>query len=281
MPYVARIPGPPLDAYIDDLYYLDSPPPAPRLKVFPMPSLHLMINLGSGFEVSVAGKADRVDLAESWCTGMWDTCHVVRYPAGDVRLYGVHFKPGGAAPFLRLSLSDLRNQIAPLDALWGRRAREIRERLQAASSIPAGLSLLEELMLERLCETSDKLSLVQHAISQIVRHQGSLSIRALSKHFGVSHNHLGVQFNHLVGVTPKELARLYRFAHVLGSIELTRPVDWTRLAHQAGFYDQSHFNKEFAAFTGLNPTEYLRERVRLRIERPEYQQQPGNMPLPD
>ena len=281
MSYTSRIPGPPLDAYIDDFYHLDSPPPAPRLRVFPMPSLHLMINLGSPFEVGVGDQANIDILAESWCTGMWDVYHVVRFPASNVRLYGVHFKPGGASPFLHLPLSDIRNRIAPLEAIWGPRASEVRERLWAAPSIGAGLSLLEALLLERMREASNKLGLVQHAIAEIMRHQGSLSIRALSAHVGVSHNHLGVQFNNLVGATPKELARLYRFAHLLSSIEPEHPADWTRLAHRSGFYDQSHFNREFVSFTGLNPSDYLQRRLRLGAERPAYKQEPGNLPLDD
>jgi hypothetical protein len=36
--YVSRVPRPPLDGLIDDLYYLDGAPPYPRLRVPPMPS---------------------------------------------------------------------------------------------------------------------------------------------------------------------------------------------------------------------------------------------------
>jgi len=72
-----------------------------------------------------------------------------------------------------------------------------------------------------------------------------LSIRALSDQMGLSQNHLGTQFKRLVGGTPKELARLTRFEWTLRSIDPTQPVDWTRVAHQSHYYDQSHFNKDF------------------------------------
>ena len=248
-----------------------------------MPTLHLMINLGSEFEVTAVDHAARVEvLTDSWCTGMWDVHHVVRYPTSNVRLYGVHFKPGGAAPFLQLPISELRNQVVPLEAIWGhRRASELRERLHSASSVQAGLGLLEQFMLERLCIVDERLGLVRRAVSEIMRREGSLRIGELSEYVGVSHNHLGTQFNRLVGLTPKELARVCRFARVLRSIDPARPLDWTRLAHQSGFYDQSHFNKDFLAFTGLTPTDFLQQRLRLGVERPGLTQVTGNMPLDD
>lgn len=279
MTYTSRLPHSRLAAFIHDIYHLDSPPPATWLKVFPMPMLHMMINIGSGFDVRVEDTEGTVILTDSWCTGMWDVCHVVRYPKSGISLYGVHFKPGGAAPFLRSSLSDLRNQIVSLDAFWGRRAIEIRERLAAAPSVQDGLALLEGLLLKRLSDPSEKLCLVQYAVSELARHQGTLSISKLSDRIGVSHNHLGRQFNEIVGMTPKGLGRIYRFTSALSKIQSSRMVDWTQLAHESGYYDQSHFNKEFVAYTGLNPTDYLQHRSRLAAESPQYRQEPGNLPI--
>jgi AraC-like DNA-binding protein len=83
----------------------------------------------------------------------------------------------------------------------------------------------------------------------------------------------------MVGVPPKELARYYRFAHVLRSIDIARPIDWTRIAHDAGFYDQSHFNKDFFAFSGHTPSEYLKLRDRVYQENPEFAQDQSNLPV--
>jgi hypothetical protein len=45
--YVGRLPAPPLDRFIDDIYCLSGVPPHRRLNVPPMPSAHLMINLAT------------------------------------------------------------------------------------------------------------------------------------------------------------------------------------------------------------------------------------------
>jgi AraC-like DNA-binding protein len=279
MTYIRYLPAPPLNSYIDDLYYLDGPAPYPRQKVLPVASSNLMINLGDPFDVYKPDQAKPfITCTESWWVGIWNTYHSVDWPT-CVRFFGVHFKPGGSYPFLQRPLSEITGQVVPLEAIWGSFAAEIRERLQAAPNIQAGFALFEQLLLARLCKIPDGLDVVQYAIAEFARHQGVLSIRALSDQIGISQNHLGTQFKRWVGVTPKEVARFYRFAHVLRSIDSARSVDLTQIAHQSRFYDQSHFNKKFVNFTGHSPTEYVRLRRRVEAENPEHAHAYHNLPI--
>lgn len=279
MTYVSHIPAPPLNGYIEDLYYLDGPAPYPRQKVLPMASSNLMISLGSTFDVYAPDQAQPLmTCRDSWWVGIWSTYHSVDWPA-SVRIFGAHFKPGGAYPFLQFSLSELNSQVVPLDAIWGRYAFEIRERLQAASTIQAGFALLERLLLARLCEAPRSLDVVQYAIAQIAQQHGVLSIHRLSDQLSISQNHLGTQFKRLVGIPPKAVARFYRFARVLRLIDFARPVDLTWIAHRAQFYDQSHFNKDFSAFTGHSPSEYVQLRRRVEAEYPEHARAYRNLPI--
>ncbi|MEZ4710122.1 MAG: helix-turn-helix domain-containing protein [Caldilineaceae bacterium] len=172
----------------------------------------------------------------------------------------MRIKPGGGYPFLQFPLSELHNRVIALEAIWGQFAAEIRERLAAAPTIEAGFALLDQLLLARLHDAPHSLDVVQYAIAEMVRKHGALSIRALSDQIGISQNQLGIWFKQMVGVTPKEFTRLIRFEGALRSITPSQPVDWTQIAHQCGFYDQSHFNKDFVAFTGHCPTDYLQRR---------------------
>ncbi len=279
MDYIDYYPSPPLNTYIDDFYYVDGEAPYHHIKVFPMPSLHLMINLGDRFRVLEPEQTQAfATCTDSWSIGLWSTYHVVEWPT-NIRFYGIHFKPAGAYPFLRLPLSELHNQVVSLDAIWGCDAAEIRERLYAAPSVQAGFALLEGLLLARLCDAPNGLSIVQYAISEIADQHGTLSIRALSNQIGISQSHLITHFNRMVGVSPKTLARFYRFGHVLNSIDLQGDVDWAQVAHQADFYDQSHFNKNFTAFTGYSPTDYLRLRQVLNATNPDQAENLGQMPI--
>ena len=279
MSYISYIPSPPLNAYINDLYYLDGPASYPRQKVLPVASSNLMINLGEPFDVYKPDQSEPfITCTDSWWVGIWNTYHSVDWPQ-NVRCFGIHFKPDGAYPFLQIPLSDIKGQVVPLYAIWGQYASEIRERLHAAPTVQAGFALVEQLLLARLRETPHSLEVVQCAIEHIAHRHGALSIRALSDRMGISQNHLRVQFRRLVGIPPKEVARFYRFAHVLHMIDSGHPVDLTRVAHQSHFYDQSHFNKDFAAFTGHSPTEYVQLRRRVEAEHPEHARAYYNLPI--
>jgi AraC-like DNA-binding protein len=279
MSYIRYIPSSPLSTYIDDVYYIDGPAPYPRQKALPVASSNLMINLGASFDVYKPEQAEPfTTCTDSWWVGVWDTYHSVDWPS-TIRFYGVHFKPGGAYPFLRFPLSDMTSQVVPLDAIWGYYASELRERLQAASTVRAGFALMERQLLTRLGEARAAFHVVRRAVTEIAETQGSLSIRGLSERIGISQNHLSTQFKCLVGIPPKEVARFYRFAHVLRLIDSTPTIDLTWVAHQSRFYDQSHLNRDFVAFTGHNPTEYIHLRRRVQAENPEHARAYRNLPV--
>ena len=274
MTYEARVPGPPLNAYIDWLYYADGPMPYPCERILPYPQIDLKINLGSALQVyGPDGDRTIADCSESWCLGLWERHHVVNWPE-TTRFIGVSFKPGGAHPFFPIPLSQIHNQVVPLNAIWGPIATEIRDRICSAPTRQARFDLLETVLCDRLQDASSERAkgtrIVEAALDEISIRRGVLSIRGLSEHLNVSHKHLIALFNRAVGATPKEMARLHRFRHVLASIEPRGPVDWTEIAHQSRYFDQSHFNNDFKAFTGHTPTSYLNLRRHVDAERPEH-----------
>jgi AraC-like DNA-binding protein len=260
MSYIYHAPSSPLNLYIYCLYYPNGSVPYPREKILPLPTADLKINFGGAFQVYDADHTRPfATLTESWVLGLWNTFHIVGWPS-DTQYVGVSFKPGGAYPFLGLPLSELQNQVVSLDAIWGRFAAELRERLHAVPTIQARFALLEQFLLARLCEAPQGLKAVQYAVAEIARYHGALSIRALSERMGMSQKHLIVQFKQMVGCTPKELGRLYRFADILEGIDPTQPVNWTLVAHHFRYHDQSHFIRDFKEFVGHTPSDYLRLR---------------------
>jgi AraC-like DNA-binding protein len=265
MVYIQHVPSPPLNRYIERLFYMEGWMPFRHQKIPPTPALNLQINLGDALQMVESHRINSsTSLTESWLGGLYGVHHSVNWTS-YIRLYGARFKPNGAHPFLGFPLSEVYNQVVALDAVWGRWASEIRERLHAAPTIETGLVLFERWLHDRLHETprtTNEQNIVEYAISEISQNYGILSIRALSDHIGISQNHLGTLFKRVVGTSAKELARLYRFEHVLRSIDHIHPIDWTQLAQQWGYYDLSHLNKEFVAFTGDSPTDYLSLRRR-------------------
>lgn len=56
MEYVSRVPGPPLDGLIDDLYYLEGAPPYARFMLPAAPAPLLIVDLGAPLGLAAPGR---------------------------------------------------------------------------------------------------------------------------------------------------------------------------------------------------------------------------------
>ncbi|HEY3510919.1 helix-turn-helix domain-containing protein [Kribbella sp. NPDC051137] len=267
MEYVSRVPRPPLDGLIDDLYFLEGTPPYARLMLPPMPAALLIVNLGEPFRIRAGADIEAAEYADGCVITTPTRALEFGYPPGS-RSVGVHFKPWGLAPFLPMPAAELCDLPVTVEQVWGRPAiAELRDRLAAASGPQEMLTLLEEELMRRLSESAG-LGLVRHTSSVIAAAGGAVAIGDLSVAAGVSSTHLTQRFKELIGVTPKRLARTYRFAGIVFAIDPAGPIDWGELAGGAGYFDQAHFGHEFRAFTGLTPTRYVEVRRRFLREHP-------------
>jgi AraC-like DNA-binding protein len=267
MEYVSRVPRPPLDGLIDDLYYLEGASPYARLTLPPAPSALLIVNLGAPFRIRGGTDIEAAEYVDGCVVTMPTRAWEFGYPV-RTRSVGVHFKPWGLVPFLPMPASELCDRPVTVEQVWGRPATaELRDRLAAADGPDEMLTLLEAELMRRLGDAPG-LGLVRHTSSVIAATGGGVAIDDLRVAAGVSSTHLAQRFKELVGITPKRLARTYRFTATVFAINPAEPVDWAGLASSAGYFDQAHFGHEFRAFTGLTPTRYIEVRRRFLREHP-------------
>jgi AraC-like DNA-binding protein len=265
--YVSRVPRPPLDRLIDDIYYLEGVPPYARLRLPAMPAALLVVNLGAPFRIRAGSDIEMAEYADGCVVTMPTRAFEFSYPL-RTRSIGVHLKPWGLAPFLPMPAAELRDRPVTIEQVWGRPAvAELRDRLATATGPHEMLALLEEELMRRLGETAG-LGLVRHTSSVIAASSGAVAIGDLSVAAGVSSTHLAQRFKELIGVTPKRLARTHRFTATVFAIDPAGPVDWSDLAGRAGYFDQAHFGHEFREFTGLTPTRYVEVRRQFLREHP-------------
>jgi AraC-like DNA-binding protein len=277
MEYVARPPRPPLAGLIDDLYYLEGTPPYARLTLPPMSGALLIVNLGPPFRIRCGTDIATREYADGVVLTTPTRAIEFGYPPGT-RSVGVHFKPWGPAPFLSMPAGELCDRPVTLEDVWGRpTVAELRDRLAAAPGPQEMLTLLEDQLMRLACRTAG-MELVRRTSNVIAATTGAVAIGDLSAAAGVSSTHLARRFKEVVGVTPKRLARTYRFTSTVLAIDPAGPVDWAELAAGAGYYDQAHFGHDFRAFTGLTPTRYLDVRRRFLREHPGHVLDVGPLP---
>lgn len=83
----------------------------------------------------------------------------------------------------------------------------------------------------------------------------------LALQFGIAERTLERRVRGHFGVPLRELRRIMRFGLALRELG-ERETEWgdlTRLAQDAGYYDQAHMHREFVEFSGLGPLQLIRK----------------------
>ncbi|AOS64213.1 helix-turn-helix domain-containing protein [Actinoalloteichus hymeniacidonis] len=182
----------------------------------------------------------------------------------------LRLRPGGAQSLLGADLDAVVDRIAPLSELWGRPAHRLSEELVDLGLDPARvLRRIETVLLERLARPAQKsehnrarAGLVRHALSSLSAGVGRppARVRDTADRLGISERHLRTLFTKAVGVSPQRFARITRVRSVLAASD-TDPAGWSRLAVEAGYYDQSHLTAEFREVMRITPGSFAAGRL--------------------
>jgi len=208
-----------------------------------------------------------VDLDASSSDGVMSGPHSHYFVLDTTRpqhLVGVHFRPGGAFPFMAMPLCELRNAVVTLDSLWGAGlARELRDRLGDTRTDQERFAIVERVLLARAGTRLHHHPAVAYALDAFMRVPHRRTIADVGRHVGLSQRRFIELFNREVGLSPKVFCRVRRFqcAVSVAHRDLPRNVNWTDLALDCGYFDQAHFIHDFEEFSGLTPTAWAAQRA--------------------
>ena len=167
-------------------------------------------------------------------------------------LIGVHFRPGGALPFLGVPPGELADRHVDLETLWGRTATELRERLCAAPTSKQRFAVMESALRSRLTDHLAGHPALPFALEQLGR--PGCTVGGVAASIELSRRRFVEVFTREVGMTPKRLSRVLRFQRVSDLARRAEVPDWGQLALACGYFDQSHLIRDFVEFTGTTPT---------------------------
>lgn len=266
-------PSAPLDRFIQRIWcYEDGCLTSPVERIFPDGMVKWMINLGDHPVGVRKQKAHgRVDwLSTSVLCGPQLHSYGLATP-NPFRLAGVWFRPGGAAPFLRISAHELLGQHVPARLALKSDAEAARDELLHSPTLVGKLTALER-RLRGVLRTSTEdpgRSVVAPAIRVLQQSQSIPRIGEIREQSELSHRRFVHEFRDHVGVSPKLFSRMQRFQAALCAVDRGSHIDWADLAISTGHYDQPHFIREFRSFAGCTPTQYLSARRQHKVRIPE------------
>ena len=245
-------PQPPLSKFVECFWMLEGDGPSPSggpERILPDGCVELILNFGERFLQHHDN--DRKLQPRHFLVGQMSGPILIS-PTGAVQLLGIRFHPGATAPFLRVSMNEVTDQVTELGSLSSNLERELLRACEHLASLPEKIAAVEEALTARLLRGAYDSSAMQLA-AQIVRFAGVISVDQLAEDAGISNRQLERRFMREVGVGPKLLGRILRFQQVFRAVERSDNA-WASIALECGYYDQAHLIRDFNQFAGQTPT---------------------------
>lgn len=179
---------------------------------------------------------------------------------GEVCTFSVDFKIGGLYLFLGMPMREFTNASPDLESVSHVLFREVAEKIINARSVGEHIRMIEDFLLKSLSNSRKYNPSVSLALDILNKSSGSIRIRELSDKLAVSERTLNRLFHEYVGIPPKTLSRIMRVQNVMKLCRDENQEDFVMAAIESGYFDQSHFIKEFKEFCGCTPGVFVKDK---------------------
>lgn len=164
----------------------------------------------------------------------------------------VSFKPGGLAPLCPVPLADLCDQSTDASDLFPWCDQPLLDQLTVSGQNPnlsEFIGILERALLSAFSSSQSVSPLISHFAELTLAPQ--IRVSDISDHLGITERHLRTLSQKHIGHSPKLMLQIERFTRSLLISNGSR--EWTSIAHDSGYYDQSHMIAEYQKMTGKSP----------------------------
>ncbi|MDD7916048.1 helix-turn-helix domain-containing protein [Polaribacter ponticola] len=176
----------------------------------------------------------------------------------NVSLLSVRFKSGAFRHFTSVPFSELNDNYFSVQNLWKSKGNNLLNKLENISGIQNKVKVIESFLISNFKEyhkdEDDKWDLV---LDELYYNFDSNTIDLISQKANLSLRQFERSFKSQFGITAKEFQKITRFQDVIKKILLNRKSDYLDTILDNGYFDQSHFIKEFKSLTKKTPLEYF------------------------
>ena len=257
MKYTEVRPGNRLKQYVKCYYIYESEADVTfEDTVFPSGCMEIIFNLGAGkWQTAVENGFVTTPAIELW--GQIIKPLPIRSIGKNIML-GVRFFPHAAAFFLNDTIDLFNNQVADFRDLSGNVVNVLYSKLLETTAWNKRIELVEGFLFQRLLLSEGRLSkmtVVNDVMNEIRREDFFENMENVAGRYGITARYLQKLFLQYTGLTPKLYSKINRFQNSLRLVT-QKEISLTSIAYDCGYFDQSHFIREFKSFTGLTPSGY-------------------------
>ncbi len=191
---------------------------------------------------------------EGWIYGPSRSAHRKGLFFAGTTVFGVTLRMDKARAIVGAPLHTLENLRLDLDCVWPR-TDELRDLLWAAKSFEARRSILGGFIGRLGCTQNSRSDAFRQALTRVLSPSDRLRVANLARWLGVSERTLRNQFDAELGMSPKQLAGIYRFQRGLHRLtQCNRSI--AAVAQEIGYADEAHFSRSFRSLVGVSPAAF-------------------------
>lgn len=180
------------------------------------------------------------------------TNHSEQKAIGNFRSIGVYFQPTALRTIFNIDASELTNQHTSIDCVTN---DPILEELINANSIHDKIEIISRFFLKRIRQVKHHDKKADFATTLL---QNGNALKDIQKEMNLSERSLERLFKQYVGLSPQVYSRIVRFQSGLHVLRQNNFDKLTDVAYHHDYFDQSHYIRDFKAFTGVNPRQFIR-----------------------
>ena len=173
--------------------------------------------------------------------------------ASEFNYIGIRFLPTMFPQLFGVDASSISNKAEELNLIVPKVSSFIQSYFDTSVDINSAVRLLDEFLLEQVAvmdfQNDDRL---YSAISLIMKNFGVINIDEIDT--GLSQRQLRRLFNFYIGDSMKTFSKVVRFQNILRAKPSIQSLKNNKLFFDSGFFDQSHFIKDFKHFYGVTPS---------------------------
>lgn len=237
---------------VESFWVVEDPDTTPSVrKIIPDGFPELIFHYGDPYEIRLADAWKRQP--RCLAAGQISRYFFLRN-IGRSAMIGVKLQPWALAQLTQSRMDTLRDRVVALEETCSGADLLEAAALEGEGTDERIASLTG--VLERIRPDTPPPEIVPCAVRMIFESQGALPVAELCGRLGTYERHLERAFAHYIGLTPKFYSRVIRFSAIFKAVSGEGP-SLSDLSFHGGYYDQPHFHRNFKAFTGENPSEYL------------------------
>lgn len=183
--------------------------------------------------------------------------------SGTIGIIGCVFRPTAIHHFFGVPMYELTNERICFSEICSESYNSLKNIIQNSDNTAERLKILEKYLLNVHEKSQYGVQEIMESANEIFNKKGRIRLLDILEKVPMSRRNFERKFLEEVGVSPKTYAKIRRFSYTCSLMSGKRDVNLMDVLFEGGYYDQSHFIKDFKFFSGRTPRKYAKTNVEL------------------